>query len=478
MAQALSMRSSNPPKQAATYICLRYLLTALSVMALCMATACNQGPGAGVKWTNYPSLAAPGTTKTYNWLVVKCQFNDVPTIPSGLDTDINQFLGLSGNGYGNISDYFFDVSYNHAEIVGNVSLPWVKAPFATTKYPGRQAGVQQCLNAVPTNLLPDLDSIWGVVVVSNFVQDGGACYIGQAPMLVGNTQHNLACVWFDPNSLKTEFAAHEFGHGLGLNHSYDDSQRNCGGNPGEYCDPWDIMSAQGTYQFVDKNFLTSGQASGGGPGMNAPNLISMGWLNLINQIPYFANRGDQTFTLRALSQPRGDAPLAVIVQTDNPDRAESIYTVEYRQGTGWDLGFATDGNTPAKVRESGGVVLVHKYRPVGAPASTLINGAFSGALQPCDTLILENGSRYIHVSAFDTRDGSATIVVGAGRGKFFPCFNNLVTQKVETRAAQHFVGDNDEGVKQRRPFPALDPSVPVPPVVVNPPGPPNPNPPR
>ena len=436
------------------------LVSAVCLLTLCLATGCNNGPGAGNKWTSYPSLASPSGTRTYNWLVVKCQLNDVSTIPAGLDTDINQFLGPSGAGYGNIQDYFHDVSYNHASVVGNVSVPWVTAPFGTKNLPGRQARVQQCVSAIPGNQLPDLDEFWGVVVVNNVVQDGGACYIGQATMSINNVNHNLACVWFDPNSLKTEFAAQEISHGLGLDHSFEDSQRNCGGKPGEYCDPWDMMSAQGTYQFQDANFLTAGAVSGGGPGMNAPNLLTMGWMNASNQRRYFNDSPEQTFKLRALSRPRGDEPLAVIVQTDDPRPFEGIYTVEYRQGDGWDRGFSTDPSSPEKVRTSGGVVLVHQYRPGGAPSSTLIDGAFSGALQPCDTIVLGNGARYVHVSSFDTVDGSATVTVGAGRGKYFPCFKNILTQKVETRASGHLLGESDTIHNPNGQPPVLNPTVP------------------
>ena len=411
-----------------------------------MLAGCNNGgPGAGIKWTSYPALTQ--NTKSYRWLVVKCQISDVPAIPGGLDTNIQQFFGIQGAGYGNIVDYFHDVSYNHASVISDTVRGWVKAPFNTAdltfpngkfapSVPGRQQRVQACLSALPADQVSDLDDFYGVIVVNNATQDGGACYVGQQALTVNNQSHNLACVWFDPNSLKTEFAAHEIAHGLGMTHSFDDSQRPCGGNPGEYCDPWDIMSAQRTYQFLDRNWITFGGPSGGGPGLNAPGLLNMGWIPSANQREFqFEGDDEQTFKLRALSHPRGTDPLVVLLKLGTDTPFDDVYTVEYRQGDGWDRGFVTDvNNSPAAVQASGGTVLVHQWRPVGGPTSTLINGSFAGALQPCNTLVLHNGARYITVDSFDIADGSATVKIGFGRGKFRQCFRDFVTSTTDTRA--------------------------------------------
>ena len=427
---------------------IRILSTACLLMAstACLVVACTKkGPGAGIRWTSYPSLAS--TTKSYPWLVVKCQLSDVPTIPAGLDTNIEQFFGISGAGYGNIVDYFHDVSYNHASVISDTFVGWIRAPFSkgdlkgpngrlSSSVPGRQQRVQECLAAIPADQLPDFDAFYGVVVVNNAVQDGGACYVGQQSLTVNNKSHNLACVWFDPNSLKTEFAAHEIGHGLGLTHSYDDSGRSCGGSPGEYCDPWDIMSAQGTYQFIDSNWITAGSPSGGGPGLDAPGLLNMAWIPAANRREFQFEGDEQIFKIRALSRPRGADPLVVTVNIGGPGPFDGIYTVEYRQGDGWDRGFVTDGSSPSAVRSSGGTVLVHQYRPVGGPVSTLVNGAFVGALQPCNTLVLGNGARHVRVESFDTADGSATVSIGFGRGKFVPCFKDLITNQVDKIGAR------------------------------------------
>lgn len=407
-----------------------------SLCAACFLTACdNKGPGAGIRWTGYPALAL--STTSYPWLVVKCQVSDVPQIPAGLDTTIQQFFGISGAGYGNMVDYFHDVSYNRASVVTDTFVGWIKAPFnqADLSFPNgrlrndRRQRVMECLQAIPADQFPDLEAFYGVVVVNNAVQDGGACGLGQVPMTVNNKNYKLACLWFDANSLSTQFAAHEIGHALGMDDSFDDSGRNCGGDPGRYCDPWDIMSAQNTYQFVDLNFVTAG----GGPGLSVPGLLKMGWIPSANQRRFdIEEGGEQKFKLRALSRPRGTDPLMVLLNVGGPGPFDGIYTIEYRQGDGWDRGFVTDGRVPAAVRSSGGTVLVHEYRPAGAPASKLINGAVAGALQPCNTLVVAGfGGLTYHVTVenFDIPDGSATISIGGGRGKFIRCGSAVANDK-------------------------------------------------
>ena len=406
---------------------------------LCTAyflTACdNKGPGAGIRWAGYPALAS--STTSYPWLVVKCQVSDVQVIPTRLaDTTIQQFFGFSGAGYGNIVDYFHDVSYNRASVISDTFVGWVMAPFnqADLSFPNgrlrmdRRQRVMECLQAIPADQLPDLERFYGVVVINNAVQDGGACGIGQISMTVNSKDYKLACLWFDANSLSTQFAAHEFGHALGMDDSFDDSNGNCGGGPGRYCDPWDIMSAQNTYQFVDQNFVIAG----GGPGLSAPGLLKMGWMRAENQRSYdLETGGEQKFKLRALSRPRGDEPLMALLNVGGQDPFDGIYTIEYRQGDGWDRGFVTAGNAPAAVRSSGGTVLVHAYRPAGVPTSKLINGRFAGALQPCNTLILPGfgGLTYhVTVESFDIPDGSATVSVGSGRGVFIQCVSDSISR--------------------------------------------------
>ena len=367
------------------------------------------------------------------------------TIPAGLDTTIAQFFGISGTGYGNLVDYFHDVSYNRVSVISDTFVGWVTAPFNTTdlSFPNgrlrldRRQRVVECLQAIPADQMPDLDAFYGVVVINNDVQDGGTAGIGPNDTVVNNKSYKLAVHWFDANSLSTQFAAHEIGHGLGLDDSFDDSQRTCGDGPGRYCDPWDVMSAQNTHQFDDRNFTTADA----GPGMSAPGLLQLGWIPASNQRRFDIESGaEQTVRLRALSRPRGSDPLVVIVNAGGPGPFDGIYTIEYRQGDGWDRGFVVDTDVPQAVRSSGGTVLVHEYRPAGQPTSKLINGAFAGAMQPCNTMVLNGfgGTTYhVSVESFDIQDGSATVSIGSGRGRFRPCAKDAISRDHASPTLSH-----------------------------------------
>ncbi len=100
---------------------------------------------------------------------------------------------------------------------------------------------------------------------------------------------------------------------------------------------------------------------------------------------------------------------------------DGVYSVEYRQGDGWDQGFATDPNAPVSVRSQGGaVVLVHRFASTGSPVATLIENnavASKGGRQAGNRVVLSNpGGLTVHVAvgSIDRNNSTATVVIGPG----------------------------------------------------------------
>ncbi len=299
------------------------------------------GGGTAASWPGYPALWNAGQGVDRPFAVLLCDFSDDTTIPSGLEDQVRQFLTLQGLGTGNMVDYYANVSYGKLSLAGDRVYGWYQPSQKLSSLGGannRGERVQDCANSVPAGDV-DFSRYYGVIMVTNTVNDGGACWTGQGSMSIHGQSYPLACVVFDPKSLFTAFAAHEIGHGLGMPHSFDSvSSQPCGNGGAEYGDPWDIMSAQCTFEFGGAaGYNPWNSNTYDGPGVDVPNLLAMQWLPGQSITTYTPGEQQHIVTLAALSHPTAAQALTVKIVPD-PATPGDYYTVEYRQQDGWDAG--------------------------------------------------------------------------------------------------------------------------------------------
>ena len=275
-------------------------------------------------------LSAPGhAARPYRgpviWSILLCKFSDSPVPKHDLAYYQSMFVTPATGG---MDDYLKAISYGSADFSGTVVKGWYTIN-KTTAQESALGGNQRtqkftdCLDAAAHDrsapYTPPAGQLVAVITspgIDLFGMPGVGSFLGEDVNLTG--------------------MSHEVGHGLGFNHSFSNDtsfQDASWSQPGEYDDPWDMMSAYNVFGDPGTKF------GGGGPGFNAHHIDEMGWLPRPRIFTAGADgHASSTVTLAALNHPEASGYLIARVPFD-PGDVFHYYTVEFRTTDGWDGGF-------------------------------------------------------------------------------------------------------------------------------------------
>ena len=260
-----------------------------------------------------------------SWAILLCKFNDDSTEPFSRDYYEDLFTA-SGVGSLNMVDFFRDVSHGNLDLSDTRVFGWYTLNksrsdyLADTKKPditpeefgvalnkGRNELIDWAHQAAAANG-DSLSQYVSVVICMNVQTD-----------LFGGGS-GVVC---DNNSTDPRFLGQEMGHFYGLDHSRAETFKPCGDQTVDYQDFWDVMSTAGCafsaphprYGFI-------------GPGLNASNMESRGWLDESRVWKTDNPSFDRVVTLRPLH--RRDLPGYLAARLGE-------YLIEFRSKEKWDV---------------------------------------------------------------------------------------------------------------------------------------------
>ena len=323
------------------------------------------------------------------WAIVLCQFkDDLSPFPSPLH--LYQRLFTATDGSFNVVRYFHDMSYgrldlsgsrifgpvvvgaNHSDYTPSGAPGWVQTV-------GRGALVKDIRDAAASAGVR-LGDFFGLVAIFNVaigIPFGG---VDGSPFAVADDR------WVRNNGSPP--FAHEMGHGYGLSHSRFGAVDEPAGEKFDYQDPWDMLSYARVYFSADPDYVQRG------PGLNAWNMRSRGWLDE-SRVWKGGGTFDELVRLRPHLRPDLQGFLAADLPP-YPAAGPARYLVELRVQDGW------DGGIPQSV------VLVHRFSQnqsylmgssMGHPALTvgdaidLDDGAGGAALARVEVVAINDADR-------------------------------------------------------------------------------------
>lgn len=299
----------------------------------------------------------PNLVGEFKWAVLLCKFANRPNPVHNI-----QFYKdlISGQGLGSLADYWNTMSYGKLDMSQPTFYGWETLPFNEDQsfYQfNRGAKIEACKAVIRASFVTQAYSLFGFpgFAHDNYISSENskfAFHNGFMAIIGGNAADAGSAgngnVLFDDNALRMTYMAHEAGHGLGLDHSFDTNpdpwDSGSDSRPGAYGNSHDIMSAE---TFGGQPAMFNGANSGSaGPSLNALTREQLGWLPP-QRIATYSHRPGETWgfqiDIAALNAPEVPRSLLLKINAiDHPNLPNVEYAVEYRPRVGWDAGASAD----------------------------------------------------------------------------------------------------------------------------------------
>jgi hypothetical protein len=243
--------------------------------------------------------------------IILCKLTDSDTEPFPKQHYVKLFT-LEGGDEWNLARYFADWSHGTLDLSGTQVFGWYSLDKSVADYnalekKARPTLVKWAREAAQADGV-DLSPYYSVVVCTNVGMDfGSASYADGTP---------IGAVYQGP--INSTDVGHEMAHQLGLEHSRKD------GSDEDYQDPWDLMSVKNVHATPHPEFVHIG------PGINAHNMRSRGWLDESRVWKNGGSAFDETVTLRPLVEHGLPGYLAAEIPGG--------FLAEFRTPQGWDNG--------------------------------------------------------------------------------------------------------------------------------------------
>lgn len=270
------------------------------------------------------------------WAIILCKFSDIKDVPYDR-LRYEEIFTTKGNGKWNMVDYFHDMSHGKLDLSGSKVFGWYTLDKKLSDYTGSGANPERRSDLITWAREAATDAGEDLSQFSNRII---ACYNEAADLFGGGI--GVACGDNGSDASISGFCpslmGQEMGHVYGLLHSREE------GSTDDYKDRWDVMSNI-TNTIADHPIYTERTIRGEsrfpiGPGLNAANMHSRGWLDETRVWSMGAMKSvNTTVQLRPLHRRDLTGYLAIRFHD---------YFIEFRTNSGWDVGIKNP------------VVLVHR----------------------------------------------------------------------------------------------------------------------